>query len=177
MCLYSCLSYLACKSHPFWVGLYCHLWPLCLYHIFARYVINDTIFGKKKLNIKCVFWFSLQLLSEIFLILGRIQRDIIINAYRFPCKVPVTLVRCDWNLNFCGKFSKNTQISNFMKIRPVWDELFHSDGWTDTTKVTVAFRNFANAPKNTALCSRYVLYGSQNKQLLFPYTALTDCFL
>jgi len=26
-------------------------------------------------------------------------------------------------------------------------ELFHADGHTDKTKLTVAFRNFANAPK------------------------------
>ena len=27
-------------------------------------------------------------------------------------------------------------------------EFFHADGQTDMTKLTVAFRNFANAPKN-----------------------------
>jgi hypothetical protein len=35
-----------------------------------------------------------------------------------------------------------------MKIRPVGAELFHVDGQTDMTKVTVALRNYANAPKN-----------------------------
>jgi len=39
-----------------------------------------------------------------------------------------------------------------MKIRPVGAELFHVDGQTDvqrdTTKLTVAFVNSANAPKN-----------------------------
>ena len=34
-----------------------------------------------------------------------------------------------------------------MKIRPVGAELFHADGRTDI-KLTVAFRNYANAPKN-----------------------------
>ena len=42
--------------------------------------LNSTIFGKKLLNIKCVFWFSLQRLSKTFLILRRIQRDIVINV-------------------------------------------------------------------------------------------------
>jgi len=35
-----------------------------------------------------------------------------------------------------------------MKIRKVWGELFSADGWTDMTKLTVAFRNFANALQN-----------------------------
>ena len=47
----------------------------------------------KLLNIKCVFWFSLQLLSETFLILIRIHRDIIINVHLSSCKVSVILVR------------------------------------------------------------------------------------
>jgi len=35
-----------------------------------------------------------------------------------------------------------------MKIRLVEAKLFHAVGRTDTTKVTVTFRVFANAPKN-----------------------------
>jgi len=34
-----------------------------------------------------------------------------------------------------------------MKIRPVGAELFHADGRMDMRKLTVALRNFANAPK------------------------------
>jgi hypothetical protein len=33
-----------------------------------------------------------------------------------------------------------------MKINPVVAELFHADRRTDMRKLTVAFRNFANAP-------------------------------
>ena len=35
-----------------------------------------------------------------------------------------------------------------MKIRPMGAELFHGNRLTDTTKLTVAFHNFANAPKD-----------------------------
>jgi len=47
------------------------------------------------------------------------------------CKVPVIFARFSWNLNFFDGFSKNTQIPNFIKIRPVTAELFHADGRTD----------------------------------------------
>ena len=44
--------------------------------------------------------------------------------------------------NFLDRFSKNTQIQNFMKIQPVRAELFEADRRTDKTKLIVAFRNF-----------------------------------
>ena len=61
---------------------------------FPHYLTNGTIFWKKKLSIlKCVFLFSVQCLSETFLIPRRIQRDIIITLHWSSCKVPVILVR------------------------------------------------------------------------------------
>jgi len=51
-------------------------------------------------------------------------------------------------LNFLDRLSKDAQISNFMKIRRVGDELFHAARRTDMTKLIVAVRNVANAPKN-----------------------------
>ena len=71
----------------------CHLWPAPLYNIFSNYLINGTILEKQLLNTKCVFWFSLQLLSETFLILSRTERDMIKNVCWSSCKVPVILVR------------------------------------------------------------------------------------
>jgi hypothetical protein len=35
------------------------------------------------------------------------------------------------NLNFLERFSRNTQISSFMKIRPVGVKLFHTNGRKD----------------------------------------------
>jgi hypothetical protein len=57
-------------------------------------------------------------------------------------------------LYFSVKVSKNTQISNFMKVRSVGAELFHPerrlDGQTDRHDEAniAAFRNFVNATKN-----------------------------
>ena len=69
------------------------------------------------------------------------------NVYWSLCKVPVIPARFSENVNFLDKFSKNTQISNLMKILPVGAELFQSERRTDVSKL-IAFRSFANAPKN-----------------------------
>jgi hypothetical protein len=47
-------------------------------------------------------------------------------------------------MNFLDGFSKNTQISNFMKILSMGAEFFHAAGRTDM-KLTVAFLIFAKA--------------------------------
>ena len=49
---------------------------------------------------------------------------------------------------FFNGFSKNTEISNFMKIRPVGAELSQAEGQVGMTNLTVVFRSFAKAPKN-----------------------------
>ena len=73
---------------------YCHLLALQLYNIFPHNLINGMIFEEKKLmNIKCVFWFSLQLLSETLLILRRTDRGVIKNVYWSSCEVLVNVVR------------------------------------------------------------------------------------
>jgi hypothetical protein len=123
------LRCLACNVH----APYCYLWPARLYKIFPHYLINDTIFGKTLLNLKCVFWFSVQLLSETFLILRRTLRDIIksVNGYgrHLNCKLFLSDLKGTWI--FSTDLSKHTQIPNFMKIRPVGAELFHADRQTD----------------------------------------------
>jgi hypothetical protein len=56
-------------------------------------------------------------------------------------------------LEFSKQVFEKSQISNFMKVHPMGPELFHvyrqADIQTDVTKLTVAFRNFVNAPKNS----------------------------
>jgi hypothetical protein len=54
-------------------------------------------------------------------------------------------------LEFAGRIFKNIQISNLIKILPAGPDLFHAGGQTDRqtdiTKLRVAFRSFAKAPK------------------------------
>jgi len=54
------------------------------------------------------------------------------NAHRILCKAPVILVRLQRTLNFVDRFSKNSQILNFIKIPPVGASLFmRTDGRKD----------------------------------------------
>ena len=118
-----------------------------LQYFFPHYPILD----KTLLKIKCIFWFPLQFLSETFFML-RIERDAIKNVYWYSCKVPVILVPLYWNLNFPYRFSKNTQISNFVKNRSNGSRVVpcgRTIGRTDMTKLTVAFRYSADATTHT----------------------------
>jgi hypothetical protein len=82
---------------------------------------------KKFLNTKRVFWFSLQLLPETFLTLRRIEREMITNVHiyiyiyiyvcfriRAACYCCLILMK----LELLNRFSKSSQISNYMKIGP-----------------------------------------------------------
>ena len=54
--MYSCLSYLACKSHYFCATFNSHLWPVWCYNIFSHCLIKVTVFGKKiLLDINLIF--------------------------------------------------------------------------------------------------------------------------
>ena len=81
---------------------------------------------------------------QIFSILRRTERYIIINVHGSLCKVSFILVRFQWNLNFLDRYRKNEIIfyenpSSGSRIVPC--------GQTCMTQLIVAFRNFANPLK------------------------------
>jgi hypothetical protein len=137
------LSYPACNAHAPYYIVICDL-PRST--TFSHIISKMARFSEKLLNTKCVFWFSLQLLSETSLILRIMQRDI---TMYIGLHVKYSLFLSDFNKTWFMSidFRKNTQISYSMKIRPVAAELCHADG-PDMTKFIVAFPNFANAPKS-----------------------------
>jgi hypothetical protein len=98
---------------------------------------------KKLLNINFVFWFSLQLLSETFLILRRNERDVIKNIYWLSCKVFVIPVQFTWSVNILDIFWK------ILKYQISWRCVqWESDGRTKRhDEAIVTFNNFAKTLK------------------------------
>ena len=136
-------------------ALYCHLWPLWLYHIFPRisYVVRflDNTYWTQNLCYDFIYNFS-----ETFYVLMRIQRDIIKNVHISSCKVAVIHVRFSSNLNFLNRFLKIFESKLSWKYVP-WLPSFslrtdrHRDERTDMTVLTVVCRKCANAPKNKGM--------------------------
>jgi len=81
-----CLRDPGCNAH----GPYCYQWPTPLCNIFPYYLINGRNFERRKpLTQNVCIRFSIQFLSETFLILRRIQPAIIITVRQSSCEVPV----------------------------------------------------------------------------------------
>ena len=124
-----------------------------LQYFFPHYSHKQHDFrgGKKKsLNVKCVFWFPLQLHCETFLILRRTERDTTTYVHWSSGEVPGILVIFLMQLEYSGKiFEKYSNIkfhenpSSGGRVVPCGQ----ADGHTVMTKLTAPFRNFANAPK------------------------------
>jgi hypothetical protein len=118
-------------------------------NFFSHYLINGTIFGKIKERKIYVLFFS-TFLPEIFPILRRIHWDNVINVLRSSYIVTLFLSHLNGILTFSKEFLKNSQISNFMKIRAVVVELFkQKDGETEVTKLIVAFRSLVTPQLHT----------------------------
>jgi len=94
------------------------------------------------MNTECVTWFSLQLPSETFLILGPNERGIIVDVHRFACKISVFL--SDFNETWI--FS--TDFRKIIKYQITWKSVrweMNCFMWTDRRtammKPIVGFRN------------------------------------
>jgi hypothetical protein len=84
-----------------------------LHVIFPHYFINGTIFRKKLLNVKCVFWYFLQILTKTFLTLRRVQRYIITIVKKPSLKYSLFLSYFTETWIFSTNFRIKAQISNF----------------------------------------------------------------
>jgi hypothetical protein len=128
---------------------------LALQHFSILSHKRDYFQKKNLLNTKCVFWFSLRLLSETFVILRRNERDIIINIYWSSLMYPLFLSDFNETWVFWTDFRKkysNTKfhenLSSGSRVVPC-GRTEKWTGWqTGMTKLIVAFRNFANARKS-----------------------------
>jgi hypothetical protein len=123
------LSYLARKAHAPYCTVICGL---------SRSTILSTLshkrydFRKNVIKQKCVLIFSTNSVWNV----SHSKR--ISAAYYHKCthriclyiKCPLLLSYFNKNLNLLHRFSKNTQISNFMNICSMGAELFRADGRT-----------------------------------------------
>jgi hypothetical protein len=128
------LRHLLCNAH----ASYYRLWPLRLHEIFKQYPIKDTISEKEVLNIKCLFWLSVHVLSKYFYCKKKLARYdqkcilVFIKSARHFCSIKKIL-------NILDRFSKNKQISNITKIRSMEAKLFYADRRMDRTKLIAEF--------------------------------------
>ena len=107
-----------------------------------------------------MFWYSLELLSETFLILRRNERDMIKNVYwySFPILMKLEFSRHIFEKSSNIQFHENPSSgSRVVLCGP-------KDRRTDMTKLIVVFRNFANAPKTGAYT--HVSRGGTNSRSL-----------
>jgi hypothetical protein len=123
------------------------------------------------MNTKCVFGFRVQLLSETFLILRRIQSDVTtylnrhMQRIRYSCEISMEL-EYPWL-----SFEKSS--NNKLHENPSSGSRVIPFGRTDTTKLTVVFRNFVKAPKILQGAHIAFLVRISEQQLLL-YIPITD---
>ena len=134
---------------------------LCGVYLLRTFKMFHGLMNNPVLNTKCVFWFSLQILSVTFLILRRTERDMIKHVYWSSCKVLSSDLK---KLEFSRQIFEKYSNINFMLIRPLGTEFFHAGRRTDMKKRKVAFRNLAKASKNFTFCPHSAL---KNKKTNF----------
>jgi hypothetical protein len=161
VCLYSCLIYQAWKSHAPYSIVICGL-PACTVPCFSTLYHKRHDFPKKLLNIKYVLIFSKTFFWNISPSKKKTVRGyhkctlVFVNSTRYSCQIlmkielPRQIFEKSSNIKFCGNpYSGN-------RVVPCG----RADGRTDTTKLTVAFRNFADTSRKSVSYPQSVSCGS-----------------
>jgi hypothetical protein len=89
VCVCVCVCVALVTRHAMHLRPCCHLWPVQLCHIFLHSLTNGAIFVIERKMCVLVFF----AIFENFLVLRKIERDIIVNVHRSPCKLHSILVR------------------------------------------------------------------------------------
>ena len=94
-------------------------------------------------------------------------------------QITVIFVKFGITLNFLNNFSKNTEISNFMKIRPVGAKLFHADGQTDRHDEvdSVFFAIIRKRPKIIAFWKTFLTNGTVMTPKSLDFTIRLDLMM
>ena len=136
MCVYS-LNYTSCSTHaPY------YLWPAPLWNIFSTLSHQRQDFRKKKITGHEMGVLIFSTMLETVLNLRRTERDKIINVYRSSCKVPVILRILSIDFRNIPNYQNSWKSIQWEPSCSMW-----TDGRTDMTKLVVAYRNCAHAPK------------------------------
>jgi hypothetical protein len=105
-----------------------------------------------------MFWFYLRISFETFLILRRLQHDIIISVCKCSCSVPVGSCQISMKLEFSQQIfeKKKNSYTEFNEdpssgSRVVSCGRSDTDKRTDMTKLIVAFSNLRRQLKNTIM--------------------------
>ena len=150
----------------------CGLPHSTIFFFSPHYLTNGTILENKKkvTELKmCVLIFCINFVWNISRSKTNRARHYQ-NVYWSSCIVPVIFVRFWWKLRSQNRFSKNPQISNFMKIRPVGAELSRADRRIDMMKIIVAVRN---APKNSP--ASFAMFVGLSASTRGPLPCLSVC--
>ena len=149
MCLYFGFTCPAFKANgPYYIFIYSLSGSL--YHILQHYLLNGAIFGKSCLNIKCVCWFSLQLLPETCHSKNNSARyDIWQYVFMYSTLyIYQVLIEIECSRQIL-KISSNTKLRENPSSGSRNVSWWQTDWQADMMKLTVAFHDLLNAPQMT----------------------------
>ena len=124
-----------------------HLWPVWLCKTSSHFLSNGKIFGLALI-------FS-AILSEPFLIIIIILRDITVNVHKSSCKVGYLLFLSNFNQSSIFRQIFKTFRNVKINKNPSSGSRIPC-GRTDITELTVAYHNVTNEPRNKQTCKQSI---------------------